>query len=97
MTSLNRVLQVISFRYVISTPRFPGVVSIMDEVDFERVQVYQLTIQAMDGGKPPLSNQATVNVTITDINDNPPIFIQNSYSALVNEAAEKNERLVQVY
>ena len=75
---------------------FPGVVTILDKVDYERARMYQLTVQATDGGKPPLSNQATVNVTVTDINDNPPIFIQNSYSALVNEAAQRNERLVQV-
>ncbi|CAL4061882.1 unnamed protein product, partial [Meganyctiphanes norvegica] len=73
-----------------------GVVSVQDHLDYERAHTYQLTIQAMDGGEPPLSNHATVNVTITDINDNAPIFIQNSYSAIVNEAAMKGEKLIQV-
>lgn len=70
--------------------------TIIDPLDYERGSNYLLTIQAKDGGEPPLSNHATVNVTITDINDNHPIFIQNSYSAMVNEAAVNGERLIQV-
>ncbi|XP_076056118.1 FAT atypical cadherin kugelei isoform X2 [Oratosquilla oratoria] len=73
-----------------------GLVSVMDHLDYERAHSYQLTVQATDGGHPPLSNHATVNVTVTDINDNEPIFIQNSYSAIVNEAAIIGERLIQV-
>lgn len=74
-----------------------GVVSVLDPLDYERAHNYQLTVQATDGGEPPLSNHATVNVTITDINDNAPIFLQNSYSAIVNEAALNRERLIQVW
>ncbi|KAF2364658.1 EGF-like calcium-binding domain [Trinorchestia longiramus] len=73
-----------------------GVVSVLEEVDYERARLYLLTIQATDGGVPPLSNQATVNITITDINDNHPVFIQNSYSALINEAAPIHEKILQV-
>lgn len=73
-----------------------GVVSILDPLDYERAHSYQLTVQATDGGEPPLSNHATINVTVTDINDNEPIFLQNSYSVIVNEAAILTERLIQV-
>lgn len=73
-----------------------GVVSILDPLDYERAHSYQLTVQATDGGEPPLSNHATINVTVTDINDNEPIFLQNSYSVIVNEAAIIGERLIQV-
>ncbi|CAL4064237.1 unnamed protein product, partial [Meganyctiphanes norvegica] len=73
-----------------------GVVLIEAELDYERAHNYQLTIQAQDGGEPPLSNHATVNVTITDVNDNAPIFIQNSYSAIVNEAALVGKKVIQV-
>ena len=62
-----------------------GLVSVSGEVDFERSKEYFLTIQARDGGSPPLSNHATVNVTIMDANDNAPIFTQVSYIASVNE------------
>jgi protocadherin Fat 1/2/3 len=72
------------------------VVTVLEPLDYERARVYQLTVQATDGGNPPLSNQATVNVTITDVNDNAPIFIQNSYSALISEGAAIHDRLLQV-
>ena len=62
-----------------------GLVSVSGDIDFERAREYFLTIQARDGGSPPLSNHATVNVTIMDTNDNSPIFTQLSYSATVNE------------
>ena len=70
--------------------------SIRESLDFERAYSYQLTVQATDGGEPPLSNHATVNVTVTDINDNQPIFLQNSYSVIVNEAADLRQELIQV-
>ncbi|XP_063848744.1 fat-like cadherin-related tumor suppressor homolog isoform X3 [Scylla paramamosain] len=73
-----------------------GVVSIRESLDFERAYSYQLTVQATDGGEPPLSNHATVNVTVTDINDNHPVFLQNSYSVIVNEAAIMGQELIQV-
>ena len=60
-------------------------ISVSGDIDFERAREYFLTIQARDGGSPPLSNHATVNVTIMDTNDNSPIFTQLSYSAAVNE------------
>ena len=59
--------------------------SVSGDVDFERSKEYFLTIQARDGGSPPLSNHATVNVTIMDANDNSPIFTQLSYTASINE------------
>lgn len=62
-----------------------GLVSVTGKLDFERAKEYFLTIQAQDGGTPPLSNHATVNISIMDVNDNVPIFTQLSYGASVNE------------
>ena len=62
-----------------------GLVSVAGEIDHERAKEYFLTIQALDGGSPPLSNHATVNISIMDVNDNKPIFTQLSYSAGVGE------------
>lgn len=53
-------------------------------------------MQAIDHGTPPLSNLATLNVSIVDANDNPPIFSQNSYSATIREDAEIGDRILQV-
>ena len=62
-----------------------GLVSVTGKLDYERAKDYFLTIQALDGGMPPLSNHATVNISIMDVNDNEPIFTQLSYTASVTE------------
>ena len=62
-----------------------GLVSVTGKLDYERAKDYFLTIQALDGGTPPLSNHAPVNISIMDVNDNKPVFTQLSYSAAVSE------------
>ncbi|XP_063862581.1 fat-like cadherin-related tumor suppressor homolog isoform X4 [Scylla paramamosain] len=73
-----------------------GVISIGGEVDFERVQQVVATIVATDGGTPPLSATALVNLTITDINDNAPVFTLPTYTATVREDALQGASVVQV-
>lgn len=73
-----------------------GVITISDMLDYERAKDYFLTIQAIDGGIPPLSNIATVNITVTDCNDNAPIFVQSSYSARIREDAQIGDKILQV-
>ncbi|XP_052890694.1 fat-like cadherin-related tumor suppressor homolog [Anopheles moucheti] len=73
-----------------------GVLSLADSLDYERAKDYFLTIQAVDGGTPPLSNLATVNISVTDSNDNHPQFTQNSYNARIREDAQRGDRILQV-
>lgn len=73
-----------------------GVLIIAEQLDYERARDYFLTIQAVDGGIPPLSNHATVNITVTDSNDNAPIFSEVSYRAFVREDAKIGEKVTQV-
>jgi hypothetical protein len=74
----------------------PGVISIAEQLDYERAKDYFLTIQAVDGGTPPLSNHATVNISVTDSNDNAPVFNQASYSARIREDAQIADKILQV-
>ncbi|XP_058828867.1 fat-like cadherin-related tumor suppressor homolog isoform X4 [Topomyia yanbarensis] len=73
-----------------------GILSLADTLDYERAKDYFLTIQAVDGGIPPLSNLATVNISVTDSNDNSPQFTQNSYTARIREDAQKGDKILQV-
>ncbi|XP_029031863.2 fat-like cadherin-related tumor suppressor homolog isoform X7 [Osmia bicornis bicornis] len=74
-----------------------GVITIAEQLDYERARDYFLTIQAVDGGIPPLSNHATVNITVIDSNDNAPIFSEVSYRASVREDAKIGEKVTQVF
>lgn len=73
-----------------------GIITIAQPLDYERAHDYLLTIQATDLGTPPLSNQATVNISVTDSNDNPPIFTQPSYSIRIPEDTPIGDIVLQV-
>ena len=44
---------------------------------------YSLQVTATDGGHPALSSTCKVNVLVTDVNDNPPVFSRAEYSAVI--------------
>ncbi|XP_071314678.1 protocadherin gamma-C5-like [Trachinotus anak] len=54
-------------------------------LDRENVSEYNIEITATDSGSPPLSSKKTIHVTITDVNDNPPVFTQPSYNVYLKE------------
>ncbi|KAH8237858.1 hypothetical protein KR032_003993 [Drosophila birchii] len=56
-------------------------------LDRESQGSYQLNISARDGGTPPRLGFLQVNVTILDVNDNPPIFDHSDYNVSLNETA----------
>ncbi|XP_063375219.1 fat-like cadherin-related tumor suppressor homolog [Cydia amplana] len=76
--------------------RASGAVSIARPLDYERRRSYLLTIQALDGGSPPLGDLATLNISVIDANDNAPVFAQASYNARVREDAAINTRILQL-
>lgn len=54
------------------------------EFDSERPSLL-VVIEACDGGNPPLTGFTTVQVHMTDVNDNAPVFHQTEYRAAVSE------------
>ncbi|KAM4586821.1 protocadherin gamma-C5-like isoform 5-T5 [Fundulus diaphanus] len=54
-------------------------------LDREKNNEYNVEITATDSGSPPLSSKKTIHVSITDVNDNPPIFTQPSYNVYLKE------------
>lgn len=66
------------------------------QLDRETVDRYELVVEASDGGTPPLKGRMTVNITILDVNDNPPLFTENAYSASVPENATVGTAVLKV-
>ncbi|XP_047190580.1 protocadherin gamma-C5-like isoform X8 [Scophthalmus maximus] len=54
-------------------------------LDRENVSEYNIEITADDSGSPPLSSKKIIPVSITDVNDNPPVFTQSSYNVYLKE------------
>ncbi|XP_035391409.1 putative protocadherin beta-18 isoform X40 [Electrophorus electricus] len=54
-------------------------------LDRETEAYYNITITATDGGSPPLSSSKTIHLIVSDVNDNPPVFGEQSYNAYVME------------
>uniref|UniRef100_A0AAZ3Q7P5 Protocadherin 2 alpha a 15 n=1 Tax=Oncorhynchus tshawytscha TaxID=74940 RepID=A0AAZ3Q7P5_ONCTS len=56
-------------------------------LDREKQPVIQLTLTAVDGGKPPRSGTLQIIVNVIDANDNSPTFSKPLYKVRVNENA----------
>ena len=62
-----------------------GKLSVSTPPDRETDSVITLLCKVEDNGSPPLSDETTVKITITDLNDNTPVFTKSSYSAEIIE------------
>ncbi|XP_010154165.1 PREDICTED: protocadherin Fat 3-like, partial [Eurypyga helias] len=58
-------------------------------LDHELIQQCSLKVRATDNGFPPLSSEVLVSISITDMNDNPPVFNQLIYESYVSELAPR--------
>ncbi|XP_068868138.1 protocadherin Fat 4-like [Aphelocoma coerulescens] len=56
-----------------------------NSLDREVMASYELKIMATDSGKPPQSASLVLSIAVEDVNDNPPVFPQKSYSVTVRE------------
>ncbi|CAN9514982.1 unnamed protein product [Ophioblennius macclurei] len=54
-------------------------------LDRETFPEYNIEITATDSGSPPLSAKKIIPVTITDVNDNAPLFSQRTYNVYLKE------------
>jgi len=63
-----------------------GVIYVVDELDYEQKQQYELTIRATDGVFPVYA-EVLVSILVQDVNDCPPEFSQDAYNISVSEAA----------
>ncbi|XP_016894641.1 protocadherin gamma-A11-like [Cynoglossus semilaevis] len=89
------VNQNVPFKLVPSIKNYYSLVT-TGQLDRELVSDYNITISATDEGSPPLSSSKTVHLSVADINDNPPVFEEQSYSAYVTENNKPGSTLCSV-
>ncbi|XP_028445924.1 protocadherin gamma-A4-like [Perca flavescens] len=87
--------QGVPFKLVPSIKNYYSLVT-TGQLDRELVSDYNITITATDEGSPPLSSSKTVQLSVADINDNPPVFEEQSYSAYVTENNKPGSTLCSV-
>ena len=62
-----------------------GVITVNSNIDREMINEYTLTVRAQDNGMPRRSDMSIVQITVTDINDNAPVFQHSQYSLIIRE------------
>ncbi|XP_061644781.1 protocadherin gamma-A4-like [Phyllopteryx taeniolatus] len=89
------VQQDVPFRLVPSIKNYYSLVT-SGQLDRELVSDYNITIGASDEGSPPLSSRKSLHLSVADVNDNPPAFERESYSAYVSENNKAGSALCRV-
>ncbi|XP_054872482.1 protocadherin gamma-A11-like isoform X31 [Amphiprion ocellaris] len=89
------IQQNVPFKLVPSIKNYYSLVS-TGQLDREVVSDYNITISATDEGSPPLSSSKSVQLSVADINDNPPVFEEQSYSTYVSENNKPGSTLCSV-
>ena len=90
--SINGLVELNSFQVNASS----GVIFVADVLDFETLSFYPLEVTVSDMGQPSRNDTATVEITVTDSNDFPPVFNQLEYSAVIRENLASGTTLLRV-
>ncbi|CAL8304774.1 unnamed protein product [Arctogadus glacialis] len=85
----------VPFKLVPSIKNYYSIVT-TGELDRETTADYDITITATDEGSPPLSSSKAIQLSIDDVNDNPPAFEEKSYSVYVAENNQQGSTLCSV-
>ncbi|XP_059918567.1 protocadherin beta-15-like [Gadus macrocephalus] len=89
------IQQMVPFKLIPSIKNYYSLVT-TDKLDREEVTDYNITITASDTGSPPLSSLKTIQVSVADVNDNQPVFEEQSYSSYVPENNKPGHSLCSV-
>nr|XP_049605185.1 protocadherin gamma-A11-like [Syngnathus scovelli] len=89
------IQQNVPFKLVPSIKNYYSLVT-TGPLDRELVSDYNITISATDEGSPSLSSSKSIHLSVGDINDNPPVFEEQSYSAYVSENNKAGSTLCSV-
>ncbi|XP_073778503.1 protocadherin Fat 4 isoform X2 [Danio rerio] len=73
-----------------------GVLSLAKTLDYETKQKHELRVSATDGGWIAKTSYVTVNIQVTDVNDNPPVFDPVEYFPVVQENVPSGTTVVKM-
>uniref|UniRef100_A0A8D0D7A4 Protocadherin-16 n=1 Tax=Sander lucioperca TaxID=283035 RepID=A0A8D0D7A4_SANLU len=73
-----------------------GIITTLSQLDYEKNPNPSITVVATDGGKPPLSSTAVVDIVLQDINDNEPVFERNFYNVSIKENTDPGTCILEV-
>ncbi|XP_052597965.1 protocadherin gamma-B6 isoform X11 [Peromyscus californicus insignis] len=65
-------------------------------LDREEQRSHRLILTALDGGDPPRSATTQIEISVKDINDNPPVFSKEEYRISVSENLPPGSSVLQV-
>ena len=65
-------------------------------LDREKESSYQLKVIAKDGGEPSKTGSVNIHISITDVNDNNPKFVNTTYNIVITENHPVGSTIVQV-
>ena len=87
---LNAVIQfsLLTFTDIFTINPTTGAISLSNTLDYEQMQEYILNIQASDS---TLTSQGTLFITVSNINDNPPVFTNLPANLTLSEATPIDE------
>ena len=71
-------------------------VLVQKKLDREVKDSYNLTVIASYSGSTPLAASRSFTLFIDDVNDNPPVFSQSSYAAVIQEMSDAGSSVLQV-
>ncbi|CAF0781065.1 unnamed protein product [Rotaria sp. Silwood1] len=73
------------------------ILKLIESLDREIKSNYLLQLIADDGGSTPLSGQQKIEIIITDVNDNPPVFDRSLYQQSISENNKINTIILQIH
>ncbi|XP_013408639.1 neural-cadherin isoform X2 [Lingula anatina] len=73
-----------------------GNMTTTEMLDREQYKTVSVTVKAEDSGNPPLAAFCSFQVTITDINDNSPVFDKGEYTTALSEDKDVGYNVIRV-
>ncbi len=65
-------------------------------LDRERQHLYEVRVIALDGGDPPKSGYMDIKIHVQDVNDNGPVFLNNTYEVSMLENVPVRTTIIQL-